>query len=531
MKIRLLLSVLALFGAMLSGFAQIPATQGLSLKWQYVFQDLSTDPPTTSLYPEDVLSGADGSLHFLHNVGLLEGSVVTSINPNGGLLKQTSQRIANIGYRMVGVSLEQGDENTQWRMLGQALFNNNVQAIPPVGRFAISRPEGMSSSITLPENQQEALRSLNDRGLPWIIRAADNTYFVVEPRVTSDNQYVAWIRKAEASSAKGKDTLAYLPRPKRNGLPLGTTFEESRIRGLAQLAPDRYAFLYSQPGNYADTARVAVQLVIFNTAGDILKVCDLSAACGYTFFPQLLCANGFAFVYGEVAPTLFNSPNTAHTALAIVDAEGSIAWEGSIDKEGGEQIAFTAADFYADGQALILAGESLDAAGNTQVNFYRWGLGDAIALERGTLRFEDNHTRVHLTGMTLDAAQNAVLSIQLDQFPNEPQAGQNPEKVFHAAVAVRAEALGLVSVAADATVFAAASIQPNPGTGFFRIDGLPEGRLFRCEVFDLMGRRYRDFNYPAGSGFVLAGDLSAGLYMIRLSDEQGRSGVFRWRKE
>ena len=530
MKIRILLSALLSTLCLLIGYAQIPATQGLPLKWQYVFQDLSTDPPTSSLYPEDVLPGADGNLHFLHNVGLLEGSVITSLNPNGGLNKQTSQRIANIGYRLVGVSLEQGEQSAPWRMLGQALYNNNVQAIPPVGRFAIGKLDGMTSNVTLPENQQESLRSLNDRGLPWITRAADNTYFVVEPRVTNDNQYVAWIRKAEAASAKGKDTLALLPRPLRNGVPVGTNLEESRIRGLAQIAPDRYAFLYSQPGNYSDTARVVIQLVIFNTGGDILKVTDLSAACGYAFFPQLLCANGLAFVYGEVAPALFSSANTPHSAIAVVEPEGTIAWDGSISKDNGQLIAFSVMDYFTQGQDLLLAGESLDANGNTLISVYRWPLGEEMAFESGTLRFEDNKTRVHLTDLNLDAGQNAVLSIQLDQFPNVPQAGQNPEKVFHAAVAIGAEALGLVGTESE-LIFSQASIQPNPGGDFFRITGLPEGQLFRCELFDLMGKRYRDFNYPGGSGFVLAGDLPSGLYLIRLSDEQGRNGVFRWRKE
>jgi hypothetical protein len=535
MKIFTLLSKVILALTFSSSFltAQIPATTGLPVKWMHLFSDSSTTPPITSVYPEDYLVDiTDNQIHFLHNIGLLEGALISTLDNSGNVVNITANRIDNTGYRLVGTSLEKVGQQGHIRMLGQAIYSSNVQAIPPAGRFAFSDISNGNSQFTVPGVQQtNALRSLNDRGLPYVVASNTGDYFEVQPRMTQDNQYVAWIRKASGIDAIGLDTLDYLPRFIRNGQPVGSILDVGRVRGLIQLPNSQYAFLYAQPGNYFDTTDVVVQLALFDELGSIFKTVDLSNATGYSFFPEIIYRNGKIYVYGTVANVLFALEDKPYANLAILDANGNLEWSGKISDALDEDLPFQQFDILPNGN-LILITPFINNEGNSGFKFYEWGLGSSNAKLLEEIVFEDPKSRVNCTSLFWDAGSDLVVMFQLDQFNNIPTPGQiSDNKTYQVAMSFTAQNLGVSSSQAYADKFKAAVLYPNPSDNFLYISGLPEGESFECDIRNILGNSLLTINVESASKPVQISQLSSGIYLLNISDRKGTYHTFKFIKQ
>lgn len=521
-----------LFLCLLCNFmtAQIPNTQGLPLKWQYLFDDPSTNPPNTDVYPEDYLVDALGNLHFLHNTGLLEGSLITTLNGAGGLQSVVSNRLDNLGFRLIGMSLEQINQTAPIRMLGMVLFSNNVLAIPPAGKFAFTDINNGVSSLVVPsENTVVALRSRNDRGLPWPIRINDGNYLVVEPFVTTDTQFVAVIRKASGTTAIALDTLDKLQRPMRNGTYVGFSGFHS-IRGIGQLTNGQYAFLHSQPGSPPDpdTSEVAVVLALFDAAGHITKTCDLSAVCGYSTYPKMICKGGKIYVYGIASAGMFVSPNVPYSNLVILDEAGNIEWSGKISDSFGNDIPFREIAVSPNGD-LLLINDLVLSNGEQTLRLYKWGVGDPFAEFVGEVLFNDNTTRMWCTSLFFDAVGDVVAMFQIDKYniPPLPIPTELPNNIFHAALSVTAASLGLVSSQESGPLLQQASIYPNPTDGLIYVNGLPEGKAYTFDVYDAVGSRKFTYNLTGDRPSIQIESFTAGIYFLMIRDNTGSISTFK----
>jgi hypothetical protein len=532
MKIFTLLSkvILALTFSSSSLIAQIPATAGLPVKWLHLFSDSSTTPPITSVYPEDYLVDiTNNQIHFLHNIGLLEGALISTLDNNGNVVNITANRIDNTGYRLVGTSLEKVGQQGHIRMLGQAIYSSNVLALPPAGRFAFSDIGNGSSQFTVPDAQQtNALRSLNDRGIPYMAQSITGDYFEVQPRMTQDNQYVAWIRKASGIDALGLDTLGALPRLIRNGQQVGNTLDVGRVRGLIKLPNAQYTFLYSQPGNYFDTTDVVVQLAFFDEVGNIFNTIDLSSATGYSFFPEMIYRNGKIYVYGTAANILFPSVDKPFAHLAILDENGNLEWSGKLSDPFGEDILFQQFDVLPNGDLLFIA-PFINNEGNSGFKFYQWGLGNSSAILLEEIVFNDPKSRVNCTSLFFDAGNDPIVMFQLDKFNNIPIPGQIPDsKVYHAALSLTAQNLGIVSTQAYIDKFTDAALFPNPSDGLLYISGLPEGEPFRYDICSVLGNSLLVINEESAKKPLQISQLPSGIYLLNIYDRGGSSRTFKF---
>ncbi len=501
--------------------SQLPAIEGLPTKWQYVFNDPTVTPPSTSLYPEDFTLLPSGEVVFLHNIGLLEGSLVTALNSNGIPTSITSNRISNLGLRLAGVALEQTGQNGQLRILGQAMLNNNVLAIPPSGRLAISIIDNGATTQTIaPTLQQGGLFSRNDRGLPWVIRANNDQYFVVETNVTSNLETVAWIRTANGQTATASDTTSLLGRPQRNGQPVGDNFDVSRIRGLNKLDNGNFAFLYSQPGNYFDTSRVVVQLVFFDPQGVIYNKIDVSKAVGYAYHPEMVVADGNIYIYGVAAEAAFNTVGAPMSKIVAIGANGIINWEGSISYAQGAEIAFNQLCRLSNGQ-LLAASTYINAAGHSEYTFYRWTLGEETAQAIGTISFADSTLRAVTTQLFTNLEGDLIVGLQLEQFAGVPAPGQNPGKTYHAAIAIDEQNLGITSTKGIPALFDRVSIFPNPANDLITISGLPVGHDYTLDLIDATGRKVLSTTCAGGSQQLQVTHLPAGIYQLSIIENSG----------
>lgn len=525
MKIYTLLS-LGIVQLMISSnvlIAQIPATTGIPVKWMYLFNDPTVTPSNTSVYPEDhLVDTTQGQIHFLHNSGLLEGSLISTLDNNGNVVNITANRLDNTGYRLVGTSLEQIGQQGHVRMLGQAIYSSNVLAIPPAGRFAFSDISNGSSQFTVPGAQQtNALRSLNDRGLPYVVQSNTGDYFEVQPRMTQDNQYVAWIRKASGIDALGLDTLGALPRLIRNGQLVGSTLDEGRVRGLLKLPNAQYTFLYAQPGNYFDTTEVVVQLAFFDEAGNIFNTIDLSSATGYSFFPSMIERNGKIYVYGTVANVFFPSADKPFTQLAILDEAGNLTWSGKISDALGSDIPFQQFDVLPNGDLLLIA-PFINNEGNAGFKFYQWAPGSSSAILLKALVFEDPKSRVACTSLFFDAAGDPIVMFQLDKFNTIPIPGQIPDdKVYQAALSISGQNLDIVRTQTFTDRFADVGLSPNPNDGLLYISGLPEGELFSYDICNIVGQRLLVINAENAKKPLQISQLPCGVYLLHIRDHVG----------
>jgi hypothetical protein len=532
MKIYTFLSfgIVALIFSSSALIAQIPATTGLPIKWTYLFSDPTTTPPNTSVYAEDhLVDPTNGQIHFLHNTGLLEGSLISTLDNNGNVVNITANRIDNTGYRLVGTSLEKIGQQGHIRMLGQAIYSSNVIAIPPAGRFAFSDISNGNSQFTVPDAQQtNALRSFNDRGLPCVAQSNTGDYFEVQPRMTQDNQYVAWIRKASGTDARGLDTLGSLPRFIRNGQQVGNTSDDGRVRGLLKLPNAQYTFLYSQPGNYLDTTDVVVQLAFFDEVGNIFNTVDLSSASGYSFFPEIIYRNGKIYVYGTVANVLFPSIDKPYAHLAILDGDGNLEWSGKISDSFGENIPFQQFEVLPNGNLLFIA-PFINNEGNSGFKFYQWELGNSSAILLKEIVFNDPKSRVACTSLFLDAGNDPIVMFQLDKFNNIPTPGQIPDNnVYHAALSLTTQNLGIVSTQEYIDKFTDAALFPNPSDGLLYISGLPESEPFRYDVCNILGNSLLVINAESAKEPLQISHLPSGIYLLNISDRVGNYRTFKF---
>lgn len=507
--------------------AQIPPSSGLPLKWHYVFQDPSLNPPATSMYPEDFLV-QNGKIHFLHNTGLLAGYLVTTLDGNGSLITVTSNRVENIGYRLVGVALDTFPGNEGVRVIGQKLYSNNIQAIPPAGMFAISDiiGGGATTDIFPAVNQ---LYGLNDRGLPWLIRTADNNYLEIRTRVTTDLQFVAQIRKGSGTDATALDTFSSLPRPVRNGQPLGNGFSFSRISGLAKVAEDRYAFLYTQVTDPEDTSSVAVVVSYFDEMGNINQSIDLSAACSYAIFPKMIARNGRVYVYGPAANVLYPAPNQPFSALAVLSETGEVLQDGPILDTNGEAISFEEITVLDNGQ-LLLTGTFFDGAGNSGLRFYRWIPNAPVADLVGTVIFENNQTIVRSTALFADTDGQIIVMAEIGTYAGLADPTTTPEKTYHTVLCFERENLGISAVRGVPDRQLLLSVLPNPVQHSLTIKRTDDTTPCLLEITDALGHPMFSFVHSSSSPPISVAHWPAGVYILRAKDASSGPAPVRFLK-
>ncbi len=523
---RHFLGVLILACAQTLG-AQMPPSSGLPLKWRYVFQYPSLNPPATSMYPEDFLV-QNGKIHFLHNTGLLAGYLVTTLDGNGNLASVTSNRVENVGYRLVGVALDTFPGNDGVRVIGQKLYSNNIQAIPPAGMFAISdlNSGGATTDIFPAVNQ---LYGLNDRGLPWLIRTADNNYMEIRTRVTTDLQFVAQIRKGSGTDATALDTFSSLPRPVRNGLPLGNGFSFSRISGLAKVAEDRYAFLYTQVTDPEDTSSVAVIVSYFDETGNINQSIDLSAACSYAIFPKMIARNGRVYVYGPAANTLYSSPDQPFSALAVLNETGELLHSGPILDTNGQAISFDEITVLENGNLLFL-GTFFDGAGNSGLRFYRWNPNAPAADLGGSIVFENNQTIVRSTALFTDTDGQIIVMAEISTYAGLADPTTMPEKTYHTALCFERENLGVSAISGvpDQALFL--NVLPNPVQHLLTVKRADDTTPCLMEITDALGHPMFSFLHGNSSPPISVAHWPAGVYILRAKDTRNGFAPVRFLK-
>jgi hypothetical protein len=349
--------------------------------------------------------------------------------------------------------------------------------------------------------------------------------------MTQDNQYVAWIRKASGIDALGLDTLGALPRLIRNGQQVGSTLDVGRVRGLLKLPSAKYTFLYSQPGSYFDTTDVVVQLAFFDELGNIFNTIDLSSATGYSFFPEMIYRNGKIYVYGTVANVLFPSVDKPFARLAILDEDGNLAWSGKLSDPFGEDILFQQFDVLPNGDLLFIA-PFINNEGNSGFKFYQWELGSSSAIPLKEIVFNDPKSRVACTSLFFDAGGDPIVMFQIDKFKNIPTPGQIPDNnVYHAALSLTVQNLGVVSTQTYIDKFKDAALFPNPSDGLLYISGLPEGELFRYDICNILGHSLLVINAESAKKPLQISQLPSGIYLLHISDRVGNYRTLKFTKQ